>query len=127
MPSPLGSGNRLGLRRPCIKGYVRAAFVWAAESVLADVKPAEMTSADVFVFDVMNQQLLDRFNAQHQVDLIASVKQRGTVRRLTGSQKPARRESQVIQQGHDATTWLCKANFGWPARRNRRCTRRMAR
>ena len=33
--------------------------------------------ADVLVFDVMNQQLLDGFNAKHSVDLVAAVKRKG--------------------------------------------------
>ena len=37
-----------------------------------DVKPAELTSANVLVLDMMNQQMLDRYNAKHTVDLIAA-------------------------------------------------------
>ena len=39
-----------------------------------DVKPADVTGADVLVLDIMNQQMLDRFNTTHKIDLIASVR-----------------------------------------------------
>jgi len=63
--------------RPDLKGRVSLTFL--TESVLNDVKPADMANADVLVFDVMNQQLLERFNAKNQVDLIGSVRRTGMV------------------------------------------------
>lgn len=63
--------------RPELKD--RVAFTFLTESVIDDVPPAEITSADVLVFDVMNQQMLDRYNATHNVDVIAAVRRRGQV------------------------------------------------
>jgi cobaltochelatase CobN len=61
--------------RPDLKGQVSISFL--TESVFEDVDPAGFTRADVLVMDIMNQQMLDRFNEKHKVDLIKSVRSRG--------------------------------------------------
>jgi cobaltochelatase CobN len=43
------------------------------------VTPEELTSANVLVFDMMNEQMLERFDKQHGVDLIGTIKRRGVV------------------------------------------------
>src|SRR5579862_3412313 len=63
--------------RPDLRGDVALSFL--TESMFDEIKPADVTSADVLVLDVMNQQMLDRFNNAHGVDVIASVRARGTV------------------------------------------------
>jgi cobaltochelatase CobN len=60
-----------------LRGRVTLTFL--TESLFDDVKPADVTAADVLVLDVMNQQMLDRFNTTHKVDLIASVRAHGKV------------------------------------------------
>jgi cobaltochelatase CobN len=63
--------------RPDLEGQVTLSFL--TESMFDEVKPAELSSADVLVMDVMNQQLLDRYNKTHTVDLIAAIRARGKV------------------------------------------------
>ncbi len=63
--------------RPDLRGRVSLSFL--TESVFDDVKPAEMMAADVLVLDIMNQQLLDRFNTTHKIDLISRVRAHGKV------------------------------------------------
>src|SRR5688500_18903943 len=63
--------------RPDLRGRISLTFL--TESMLPDVKVDEMTNADVLVLDVMNQQMLERFNAEKKVDLVASVRRRGKV------------------------------------------------
>ena len=79
-------GNILGVtkafkalldERPDLRGRVALSFL--TESVFDDVKPADMMAADVLVLDVMNQQMLDRFNTTHKVDLISRVHAHGKV------------------------------------------------
>ena len=38
-----------------------------------------LAGADVLILDTMNQEMLDRFNSTHGVDLIGSVSERGIV------------------------------------------------
>ncbi len=63
--------------RPDLRGQVSITFL--TESVFDDAKPDSLTGVDVLVLDIMNQQMLDRFNAAHKVDLIASVRGHGKV------------------------------------------------
>jgi cobaltochelatase CobN len=63
--------------RPDLRGQVVLTFL--TESVFDDVKPADLTGADVLVLDIMNQQMLDRFNTAQHVDVIAAVREHGTV------------------------------------------------
>lgn len=63
--------------RPDLRGQVTLTFL--TESLFDAVQPVDITAADILVLDIMNQQMLDRFNAQHHVDLIARVRQHGTV------------------------------------------------
>src|SRR5918992_1147921 len=48
--------------RPDLRGRISLTFL--TESMLADVKVDEMTNANVLVLDIMNQQMLERFNAE---------------------------------------------------------------
>jgi cobaltochelatase CobN len=57
----------------------RVGLTFLTESLFDEVAPTEVTGADVLVLDVMNQQMLDRFNAKHKIDVIASVRAHGTV------------------------------------------------
>ena len=56
--------------RPDLRGRISLTFL--TESMLADVKAGDMTNANVLVLDIMNQQMLERFNAEKKVDLVAS-------------------------------------------------------
>jgi len=61
--------------RPDLKGQISISFL--TESVFDDVKSGDITRADVLLLDIMNQQMLDRFNETHKVDLIKSVRSHG--------------------------------------------------
>src|SRR5688572_19260349 len=63
--------------RPDLRG--RISLIFLTESMLPDVKVDEMTNANVLVLDIMNQQMLERFNTEKKVDLVASVRRRGKV------------------------------------------------
>ncbi len=63
--------------RPDLRGRVSLSFL--TESMLPDAKVNELTSANILVLDVMNQQMLERFNGEKKVDLIASVRRQGRV------------------------------------------------
>jgi cobaltochelatase CobN len=70
----LNAFKALLAERPDLRDRVRLTFL--TESVLPDVDAAALTSADVLVLDTMNQQMLDRFNAERQVDVIADIRAR---------------------------------------------------
>src|SRR5688500_20301915 len=57
----------------------RVAITFVTESMLPDINLAELTSAQVLVLDIMNQQMLERFNAEKKLDLLAAVRRNGTV------------------------------------------------
>jgi cobaltochelatase CobN len=63
--------------RPDLRGQITITFL--TESVFDAARPADVTGADVLVLDIMNQQMLDRFNAAHKTDAIAAVRRRGAV------------------------------------------------
>ena len=63
--------------RPDLRGQVTLTFL--TESLFDEVKAADLTSADVLVLDIMNQQMLDRFNAAHTLDVIGRVRAYGKV------------------------------------------------
>ncbi|HZM96513.1 MAG TPA: cobaltochelatase subunit CobN, partial [Vicinamibacterales bacterium] len=78
LPGTLKAFKSLLQERPDLRG--RVALTFLTESVMADVKVDEITRANVLVLDTMNQQMLERFNASHNIDLIAQVRgQRGKV------------------------------------------------
>ena len=54
-------------------------LTFLTESMFDDVNAQEITSSDVLVVDTMNQQMLERFNAEHDIDLIDAVQRRGHV------------------------------------------------
>jgi cobaltochelatase CobN len=77
------------------------------ESVFEDAKASDFTTANVLVLDIMNQQMLDRFNAKHKVDLIASVRRRGKVLAVGEGLLP---KEHYIEQG---TIWDDRARAFW--------------
>jgi cobaltochelatase CobN len=76
-PGTLQAYRALLEEHPELRGRVTLSFL--TESIFTDVRAEDMTRADVLVLDVMNEQMLDRFNATHRIDLIDSVRRRGTV------------------------------------------------
>ncbi|HEY8429169.1 MAG TPA: cobaltochelatase subunit CobN, partial [Sandaracinaceae bacterium] len=77
MPVTLAAYKELLAERPDLRSRVTLEFL--TESVFDDVEPAAAAEADVLVLDVMNQQMVDRFNAEHETDLIAAVRDGGAV------------------------------------------------
>ena len=53
----------------------RVALTLLSESIYDDVQPGDLAAADVLVYDVMNEQMLERYNDEHGVDLMASIDQ----------------------------------------------------
>jgi len=75
LPATLKAYQALLKERPDLKDQV--AFTFLTESMFDDVKANDMASADVLVFDQMNEQMLQRFNTKNKFDLIAGVRQQG--------------------------------------------------
>jgi cobaltochelatase CobN len=107
-------GNILGVtkayrtllqERPDLRGRVSLSFL--TESVFDEVKPADMMAADVLVLDVMNQQMLDRFNTTHKIDLISRVRAHGTVIAVGEGLAP---KDTYINQG---VVWDARARGLW--------------
>ena len=74
LPGTLKAFKALLQERPDLRGKVELTFL--TESVLPDVKLDEVKKTDVLLLDTMNQQMLDRFNTEHKIDLIAMVRDR---------------------------------------------------
>jgi cobaltochelatase CobN len=74
LPGTLTAFKALLQQRPDLRARVQLTFV--TESVLPDVKLDELKSTDVLLFDTMNQQLLERVNANSKIDLIGTVRDR---------------------------------------------------
>jgi cobaltochelatase CobN len=77
LPSTIQAYNALLEERPDLRGRVSLSFL--TESFFDDVTAEELTSSDVLVLDIMNQQMLDRFNEANSVDVLESVTSRGRV------------------------------------------------
>lgn len=77
MSGTLKAYKELLAERPDLGGRVTLSFL--TESVFEEARARDFTGADVLVLDIMNQEMLDRFNAKHKIDLIAGVRRRGTV------------------------------------------------
>ena len=75
LPSTLKAYKALLKERPDLKDQV--AFTFLTESMFDDVKVNDIASADVLVFDQMNEQMLQRFNTKNKFDLIAGVRKQG--------------------------------------------------
>ena len=63
--------------RPDLRGQVSMNFL--TESVFDEANPQDLLDTDVLVLDVMNQEMLDRFNTANDIDLIRDIAARGTV------------------------------------------------
>ena len=77
LPGTLKAYKALLRERPDLKD--RVSFTFLTESMFDDVKPADIGSANVLVFDTMNEQMLARYNGAHKFDLIAGVRKNGRV------------------------------------------------
>jgi cobaltochelatase CobN len=77
IPGFLAAYRKLQEQRPDLRDRVEVHFL--TESTFGETPAEAVAASDVLVFDVMNQQLLDRFDAEHATDLIGAVKARGMV------------------------------------------------
>ncbi|HVG71911.1 MAG TPA: cobaltochelatase subunit CobN [Vicinamibacterales bacterium] len=91
--------------RPDLRDRVAISFL--TESMLADANVAEVSAAQVLVLDIMNQQMLERFNAEKKLDLIAAVRRRGTVLAVGEGLLP---KEHYIKQG---AVWDDRARTYW--------------
>jgi cobaltochelatase CobN len=77
IPITLAAYRALLQERPDLRG--RVSLTLLTESTFDDVKPEQLSTADVLVFDVMNEQMLARFGEKHRVDLLAAFRTHGKV------------------------------------------------
>jgi len=77
IPGTVRAYRTLLAERPDLEGQVSLTYL--AESVFDETDVKALTSADVLVLDTMNEQMLERFNQAHGVDLIAEVARHGVV------------------------------------------------
>ena len=77
MPGTILAYKQLLEERPDLRGQVSIDFL--TESVFDETNPEDVIGSDVLVLDMMNQEMVDRFNAAHDVDVIGDVGRRGTV------------------------------------------------
>ncbi|HET9270073.1 MAG TPA: cobaltochelatase subunit CobN, partial [Vicinamibacterales bacterium] len=77
LPGTLKAFKAILEERPDLKGKVELRFL--TESVFDETKPAQITSSKVLVLDMMNQQMLDRYNAKYRIDVIQQVRRGGQV------------------------------------------------
>ncbi len=101
----VGAYRTLLRERPDLRG--RIALTFLTESMLTDVNAEELAAADVLVFDIMNQQLLNRLNEDHKLDLVAAVRRRGTVVAVGEGLLP---REQYLEQG---LVWDERARAFW--------------
>ncbi|MEQ1946993.1 MAG: cobaltochelatase subunit CobN [Bryobacteraceae bacterium] len=77
IPATVNSLKALLEERPDLRGKI--SFQFLTESVFDEVKPKDLSGANVLVLDVMNQQMLDRYNTAHKTDLVQEVRRKGKV------------------------------------------------
>jgi cobaltochelatase CobN len=94
VPGTLAAYKALLRERPELRARVGVTIL--TESTFSDVSPAEISSANVLLLDTMNQQMLDRYNQTHGIDLIAAVRRRGQVLAIGEGLMPKER---YISQG----------------------------
>ncbi len=105
LPGTLQAFKQLLAERPDLRERVELDFL--TESVFELADPEDFVEADVMVFDIMNQQMLERFDARHEVDLIGEVRRNGTVLAVGEGLLP---KQHYLDQG---CTWDEKARAFW--------------
>ena len=77
LPGTLQAYKALLDEQPRLRTQVSLSLL--TESMFDDVGASEMIGADVLILDTMNQEMLDRFNTTHGVDLVSEVSEGGIV------------------------------------------------
>ncbi|MGC4028789.1 MAG: cobaltochelatase subunit CobN [Steroidobacteraceae bacterium] len=106
IPGTLRAYDSLLRERPDLKGELTLSLM--AESTAANVAPPDLLGANVLVLDVMNQQLLEKFNATHKTDLLRAVRDRGGV--VLGVGRGLQQPEVWTRQG---VTWDNRAQAYW--------------
>ncbi|MEJ0035793.1 MAG: cobaltochelatase subunit CobN [Gammaproteobacteria bacterium] len=105
IPGTVRAYRQLLAERPDLKDQVTLGYL--AESVFDETDAKAMTGADVLVLDTMNEQMLERFNQAHSVDLLADVRRHGVVLGVGEGLLPKER---YLEQGVD---WDARARAYW--------------
>jgi cobaltochelatase CobN len=105
MPVTLAAYKELLEEHPELRDRVELGFV--TESVFDEVDAAKAESSDVLVLDVMNQQMVDRFNAEHDTNLIERINEHG---RVIGVGEGLLPKESYLAQG---VTWDDRARALW--------------
>ena len=77
MPGAVAAYRKLLEERPKLQDRVELRFL--TESAFDDPSSKDIADVDVLVFDIMNQQMLERFDERHKTDLLAGVSREGHV------------------------------------------------
>lgn len=105
IPGTVQAYRALMAERPDLKGQVSLSYL--TESVFDETDPKSITGADVLVLDTMNEQMLERFNQKHGVDLLAQVRRHGAVLGVGEGLLPRER---YLEQG---VLWDPRARAYW--------------
>ena len=105
LPGMLAAYKALLDERPDLRERVTVEFL--TESLFDDVDPGAMLETDVLVFDVMNEQMLERFNTTHDVDLLERISGQGLVFGVGEGLLP---REQYVEQG---VIWDARARAFW--------------
>ncbi len=105
LPGMLAAYKALLEERPDLRDRVTVEFL--TESLFDEVDAGALLETDVLVFDVMNQQMLERFNTIHAVDLIERISSQGLVFAVGEGLLP---REQYVEQG---VVWDDRARAFW--------------
>ena len=105
LPGTLAAYKALLAERPDLQGRIAVDFL--TESLFDEIDPGGLARADVLVLDIMNQEMLDRFNVTHDVDIIGSVSRRGMVLAVGQGLTP---RDHYVDQG---AVWDARARAFW--------------
>lgn len=105
IPGTLAAFRKLVEERPDLKGKVELQLL--TESTFGEVSAEKLAASDVLVFDIMNEQMLRRFDEEKGVDLVGSVSKHGTV---LGVGQGLQSEEFFANLG---VTWVPRARAYW--------------
>jgi cobaltochelatase CobN len=105
LPGTLRAYKQLLAEQPQLRGQISLSFL--TESLYDSGTADDFKNADVLVFDIMNEQLLERFDRERGVDLVRSVSARGKVLAVGEGLRP---KDAYLQLG---VTWDERARAYW--------------
>ncbi|MEJ2411160.1 MAG: cobaltochelatase subunit CobN, partial [Novosphingobium sp.] len=101
----LAAYHKLMAERPDLRGLVDLQLL--TESTFDETAPSRIGGSDVLVYDVMNEQLMRRYDTEKKVDLVAAIKAHGTV---LGVGQGLQGEEAYAQKG---VVWDSRARAYW--------------